>query len=106
MSKRDTRALFRKSVFERDGYRCVVCGRHWHPEDVPPELKRINAHHITNRNLMPNGGYVAENGVTVCEGRCHMLVERGDAPGYTPADLYHKIGTDWREAARKAEELS
>lgn len=41
------RKEFRESVFERDGHACVVCGR----------TETLDAHHITDRKLMPNDGY-------------------------------------------------
>lgn len=51
-----TRDDFRESVFKRDGYTCVFC-------DEPA----VDAHHIIERRLFPNGGYYIENGASVCE---------------------------------------
>lgn len=55
---------FRKAVFERDGYKCVVCGQ-------PAK----DAHHIIERRLWPNGGYYLANGASLCSA-CHILAEQ------------------------------
>lgn len=108
--KKARRAAFRRSVFERDRYTCRVCGKQWSPTDADPADHRINAHHITDRSSMPNGGYVPENGITVCEDPCHLRVERfhleGHAdPGLHPDDLYAKIGSSYEGARRASEAL-
>jgi len=46
---------------------------------------------------MPNGGYVKENGVSVCD-ECHLKAETfwstGEAiEGFAPEDLYNLIGS-------------
>lgn len=114
-SKADVRAAFRRAVFGRDRYRCVVCGRQWSEADADPSLGRINAHHITDRREFPNGGYVPENGVTVCdgEGSCHWRCEafhrtEGEAPeeGLSPSDLYAKIGSTYVAALNADARLS
>ena len=48
--KKRIRSNFRDLVFSRDGYKCVMCGA--------PELgiHKLDPHHITDRNFMPNGG--------------------------------------------------
>ena len=51
--KQKVREDFRNSVFERDGHKCKICGSN----------DKLDAHHITDRNEMPNGGYVKENGI-------------------------------------------
>lgn len=90
--KKIVRARFRDAVFGRDGYKCKICG--WN------EYKDIlDAHHITNRNDMPNGGYVKENGITLCPD-CHFKAETG----YMTAEhLYKLIGSSY-ELAKKASE--
>lgn len=50
-----TRDVFRNSVFERDKWKCVICGK-----------KGIDAHHIIERRLFPDGGYYVDNGATLC----------------------------------------
>jgi 5-methylcytosine-specific restriction endonuclease McrA len=89
ISKKQIRENFRNKVFERDHHKCVFC-------DIKHDL---DAHHITDRNEMPNGGYIIENGITVCPDH-HLLCEKFHIsggvewkPGYHPDDLYKKIGS-------------
>lgn len=95
------RVKFRHYVFERDGHRCVLC-----------KAPAVDAHHITDRNEIPNGGYVEENGISLCEA-CHRLAELYHQTGGTiwpvghdPRSLYKAIGSSREEAHRKAEELT
>lgn len=62
--KKLIRERFREDVFSRDNYRCRVCGNTF----------MLDAHHIINRNEMPYGGYVKENGISLCED-CHIRAE-------------------------------
>jgi predicted restriction endonuclease len=103
MDKKTIREAFRQAVFRRDGYRCAMCGR----SDV-----KLDAHHITDRKDMPNGGYVAENGITLCDcdQGCHWKAEHHHAtgkayPGYSPEELYAKIGSDPVKAWESSEKL-
>lgn len=85
--KKAIRAAFRNAVFERDGYKCAMCGNG----------EELDAHHIVNRNHMPDGGYIITNGISLCPG-CHLKAEEfhrtGIAhPGYSPEDLQRKIGS-------------
>ena len=57
------RQLFKDSVFYRDRGKCVVCGK-----------PGVDAHHIMERRLFPDGGYYLDNGVTVCAD-CHLAAE-------------------------------
>jgi hypothetical protein len=81
-----------------------MCGR----DDV-----KLDAHHITDRSLMPNRGYVLENGITLCddgtEQSCHLKAElfhitggENWLSGFHPDDLYARIGS----SRIKAEEAS
>jgi 5-methylcytosine-specific restriction endonuclease McrA len=99
--KKQIRNDFCTIVFERDGHACVFCG----------SKESLDAHHITDRKEMPNGGYVKENGITVC-GSCHMKCEmfhmtEGEDwfPGRHPADLYTIIGSSYEEAVAASERL-
>ena len=103
--KKETRDKFRKDVFERDKFTCQVC-------DVLRPEEELDAHHITDRSEMPNGGYVKENGITVCKYECHMRVEKfhisnGEdwEEGLHPDDLYIKIGSSIEEAISASERL-
>jgi 5-methylcytosine-specific restriction endonuclease McrA len=96
--KKQVRAAFRDAVFGRDGHRCRMCGE-----------PAADAHHITDRTEMPHGGYVAENGISLCEG-CHELAEALHAtgtahPGYAPDDLYSRIGSSHEQAVAASERL-
>lgn len=55
MAKTLTRDAFREGVFARDRHKCVVCG-------APAQ----DAHHLIERRLFPDGGYVLDNGVSLC----------------------------------------
>jgi 5-methylcytosine-specific restriction endonuclease McrA len=53
-------AMWRRSVYERDAYRCVACG----------ETGRLHAHHIKPWSLFPESRYDVANGATLCV-HCH-----------------------------------
>lgn len=57
------RDTFRNAVFERDNYKCVVCGE-----------TAVDAHHIIERKLFDDGGYYIDNGVSLC-GKHHLEAE-------------------------------
>lgn len=102
--KKQVRQKFRAAVFAREAVACRGCGFASAPDRAEDEL---DAHHITDRNEMPNGGYVAENGVSLCAD-CHARAEafhRGESvpPGFLPAELYRLIGSS-EDAARAASE--
>jgi 5-methylcytosine-specific restriction endonuclease McrA len=97
--KKQVRSDFRDAVFKRDGCCCVLCGG-----------LALDAHHITDRNEMPNGGYVPENGISLCAS-CHPRAESlhatGSAePGYAPEDLYAAIGSSYELAYQASLSLS
>jgi len=60
---------FVAAVFARDGHRCVLCGA------SAAEGAKLDAHHIVERRLWPDGGYYLENGATLCDPTCHMRAE-------------------------------
>jgi 5-methylcytosine-specific restriction endonuclease McrA len=98
--KQAVRAAFRDSVFGRDNQKCKVC---YQPA--------VDAHHITDRTEMPNGGYVKENGISLCD-KCHMKAERFHItaglewePNMHPDDLYRKIGSSHEKAVKASEKL-
>lgn len=57
------RERFREGVFARDRRRCVVC-----------TARASDAHHLLERRLFPDGGYVLDNGVSLCS-TCHLDAE-------------------------------
>lgn len=100
--KKLTRANFRDAVFKRDGYKCKMCG--WNKE-----LDKLDSHHITDRTLMPNGGYVKQNGITLCP-ECHIKAEQFHQtgvsyPGYSPEDLYKKINSNYELAIKASKSI-
>jgi hypothetical protein len=119
--KRQVRAAFRSAIFGRDRYRCAMCGSPgkdrqggdghaaYHAGVPDAALVPLDAHHITDRHDMPGGGYVAANGITLCDAGCHARAEAyhqtGTAhPGYAPADLYAAIGSSYEAARRDSAE--
>lgn len=93
--KKIIREKFRNAVFERDGHKCKTCGS-----------PAVDAHHITDRNELPNGGYVLENGISLCN-NCHVLAEifhstGTAAPGFSPEDLYKLINSNKELATKKS----
>ena len=106
MSKKLIRQKFRQEVFKRDNYTCQVCGT------INTDPDYFDAHHITDRSEMPNGGYVKENGITLCKDSCHMKCEKFHISGGVeweeglhPDDLYRKIGSSKELAIEKSKLL-
>lgn len=113
-NKKQIREDFRNSVYERDNFTCQVCGIQF-----KSNLLWFDAHHITDRSEMPNGGYVKENGITLCKESlvhggesCHMKCEKfhitnGEEwnEGLHPDDLYKKINSSKELAIEKSEQL-
>lgn len=88
MTKKQIRQEFRNSVFKRDNYKCVCC-----------KAPGVDAHHITDRNEVYNGGYLTSNGITLCSD-CHIKAEEyhissglNYVQNYHPNDLYKKINS-------------
>lgn len=110
--KKLLRAQFRKDVFDRDRHKCRCCGKSGYDRQDEPVVGKVplDAHHITNRDEMPNGGYVKENGISVCDD-CHLKAEAfwstGEAiEGFSPDDLYKIINSSFDEAVKSSIELS
>ena len=106
--KKQVRAAFRSAVFGRDKYKCVMCGLKANAKDTEALL---DAHHIDSRGEMPNGGYAKENGVTLCKDKCHLMAEeflQGTTlhEGFSPEELYQKIGSNYNKAVRASEKLA
>ena len=104
--KKAIRKMFRDACYKRDGFRCAMCGLKSSKDKAEEEL---DAHHITDRKIMPNGGYVKENGISLCA-ECHEKAEvfhsTGTAhPGFAPEDLYKKINSTYEKAVEASEKL-
>lgn len=106
--KKAIRAKFRHDVFVRDKYCCRCCGKQGYDRQGTPESNKVplDAHHICDRHIIENGGYVKENGISVCD-TCHLQAEAywqtGTAlEGFLPDDLYKLIGSSERIAHEAA----
>lgn len=104
--KKLIRTAFRNAVFKRDGYKCVTCT---FKSSVDNAEKDLDAHHITDRTLIPNGGYVKENGISLCA-PCHEKAEVFHStgtpePGYSPEELYKLIGSSLELAQTESQKL-
>ena len=107
LQKKQVRKNFRDSVFKRDKYRCRGCGKLFPHNSIEEYL---DAHHVTPREEMPNGGYVKENGISLCKSECHMKAEmwiknESGEEGFDPRTLYNKIGSSKESATRASEKL-
>lgn len=103
-TKHKIRENFRNEVFKRDGNKCKICGSTY----------ELDPHHIEDRNYMPNGGYIKENGIALCGGEngCHMKAERYHisngkdwVEGFHPMELFKLIGSNLGLARKKSELL-
>ena len=104
--KKLIRQRFRDACYKRDKYSCAKCGFKSSPEKAEEEL---DAHHITDRTEMPNGGYVKENGISLCA-PCHIKAEvfhsTGTAePEYSVDDLYKIVGSSYEKAVEASKKL-
>lgn len=100
-NKKLIRHKFRESVFKRDNHTCCFCSK----------TDDLDAHHITDRTLMPNGGYVKSNGISLCHDH-HMMAEKYHISGgkewhegMHPDDLYKLIGSSKEKAIADSERL-
>lgn len=99
--KKQIRSIFRDGVFNRDGFKCKFCNR----------TDKLDAHHITDRSKLPNGGYVLENGITLCPEH-HLAAElfhvtdgKSHHDGFHPDDLYAVINSSYELALEKSKKL-
>lgn len=88
------RKSFREGVFERDNNVCLICNKN---------DGNLDAHHITDRHEMPNGGYVLENGISLCSDH-HIKAERKEV-GFEDFRLYSLIKSSKALALSKSREL-
>ena len=93
---------FRKQVFVRDEFKCKICGL----------TNDLDAHHITDRHEMPNGGYTIYNGITLCP-KHHMDAEKFHISNgkewvekFHPNDLYNLIRSSYEKAHKESLILS
>jgi len=105
-SKKEIRRNFRDHSFKQDKYKCVMCSFQSSPEK---SLEELDCHHITPRTEMPNGGYVKENGISLCS-ECHLKAEEFYAtgvavPGFSPEELYQRINSSKEKAIEASKRL-
>jgi len=115
MSKKSIRYNFRKEVFVRDNFSCRICGKRdlvlkQNPQKYNFVSEILDCHHITNRNEIENGGYVKENGISLCKDVCHLKAEeylQGSTlhEGFSPVELYSKIGSSYERAVKASQRL-
>lgn len=101
-SKKEIRQFFVQECLKRDKHSCKICNA---------ANVKLDVHHIMDRNYFPNGGYIKENGITLCE-TCHLLAEKYHmSNGQTyhtnmhPDDLYNIINSSFEIAIHKDGEL-
>ena len=114
--KKTVRKEFRSQVFHRDQHKCRSCGKQGYDHNDPQEVAKqeasgavlweLDAHHITSRDEMPAGGYVKENGISLCA-ECHTKAELPHASNieFTPESLYRSIGSSKANAHMMCLEL-
>lgn len=107
-NKKEIRKKFREVCLDRDKDTCCMCGRKASSREEALEI--FDIHHVTDRSLMPNGGYVLENGITLCKDPCHLKAEEFHStgvshPGYSPEDLYKKINSTYEMAVEESKKL-
>lgn len=105
--KKAIRKAFRDACYKRDSFKCVMCKFKSSTDKAEQEL---DAHHITDRNELPNGGYVKENGISLCAD-CHIKAEEFHStgiahPGYSIDDLYKAIGSNLEKAIEASNKLN
>ncbi len=59
--------LWRESVYIRDNYTCVICGK---------KGGILNAHHIAPFSQFPELRFAINNGITVCKTPCHKILHK------------------------------
>lgn len=102
MSKQQHKILrqkFNEDCLKRDKHKCAICG----------ESKVLEVHHITNRHIMPNGGYTKYNGITLCPNH-HWDAEavlNGTIvdSNFSPDNLYKLISSSYELALTESEKL-
>jgi 5-methylcytosine-specific restriction endonuclease McrA len=105
--KKLIRKKFRDACYKRDNYKCVMCS---FTSSITMCEQELDVHHITNPKKIPNGGYVLENGITLCEEdhkKAEVFHSTGTShPGYSPEDLYVKINSNLEKAVDASKKLS
>ena len=106
-NKKEIRSKFRNVCLKRDSLTCRTCGLKAKSQEQAEQI--FDVHHITDRHEMPNGGYVLENGITLCH-ICHMKAEQFHSTGIPVAgfsidDLYKIIGSNLEKAQTASQKI-
>jgi len=100
---KEWRTAFRQDVLKRDNFTCRNCGKAF------PNGEGLDAHHIQDRHDLPNGGYVVENGISLCD-VCHEMAEifhrTRERCGIHPDEFYARIESSREKALEAARKLS
>lgn len=104
--KQIVRKNFRDVCLKRDNYSCVICHM---KSSIEKAEKELDVHHITNRKEMTSGGYVKENGISLCS-ECHIKAEEFHStgiaiPGFSIDELYIAIKSSLDKAKRASLKL-
>ncbi len=97
MTKKERREKFRNDCLKRDKNKCCFCN----------ESENLDVHHIQDRHLFKNGGYVKENGISLCKTHhldaelYHMTTGSKFNEGMHPDDLYLIINSSFDLAKEK-----
>jgi hypothetical protein len=102
--KKLARQKFRDEVLKRDRSLCAICKT---PDNV-------EIHHITDHTQMPGGGYVRENGITLCKEHLEQaelylhsesgeMAEGAELGALAPKKLYLKIGSNYDKAFKASQ---
>lgn len=107
LEKKLIRKRFRDLCYARDKLTCVMCGLK--VSSIEEAEKILDVHHITNPKKIINGGYVPENGISLCSD-CHLKAEEYHStgtsfPGYSPDDLYKVINSNIEKATQASIKL-
>ena len=102
--KQAIRYNFRTNALNRDNNKCKVC-------NAKPDINELDVHHIIDRNEIINGGYVKENGITLCK-NCHLKAEQYHITNgeyceelYMPDNLFKLINSNSDLAIKKSQKL-
>lgn len=74
------RKLWARSVYKRDGFRCVVCGG----------SKSLNAHHLDGWHWCINKRYDVDNGVSLCV-TCHKRFHKKYGNRYNTKEQFQEF---------------
>ena len=104
--KKLARQKFRDEVLKRDRSLCAIC-------KIPGN---VEIHHITDHTQLPGGGYVRENGITLCKEHLEQaelylrsesdeMEEDAELGALAPKKLYLKIGSNYDKALKASQRL-